>query len=1075
MTLEEWRRAKEIFDVAWELEPRARESYLAAACRGEESVRAEVERMLLALARNEDFLEEPLLFDAALLPAGEQAGRLVGRYRLVRELGRGGMGSVYLAVRADEIYNQEVAVKLVWPGPDAAGVEQRFWQERRILAALNHPNIARLLDGGATEDGQPYLVMEYVAGVPITPYCEEHKLSIAERLKLFRSVCAAVAHAHQHLVIHRDLKPSNIHVTEDGLVKLLDFGIAKLLTPETGGASVPLTRTGAHMLTPEYASPEQTRDEEVTTASDVYSLGVLLYELLTGHRPYQFKSPSIGEIARVICEEEPDRPSANVGPADQILSRILKGDLDQITLKALRKDPGHRYQSVVQLSDDIQRHLSGEPVSARESTFGYRVSKYVRRHKVRVIVASLALLLVFGAVIFFARQANLARAQARAQRRLLYAADMRQAGQDLADGNLNRVREMVERYSPGANSNDNDDWRGFEWYFLWNALDTGKETLPHPGYKFEGDFAGDSERVFVRAIDGKIAIVNLRTGEIEGLFADHQEDIIYLDVSRDGKRLAAAGRTKGLVRVWDIATRQVIAEIRAHGGIGVHTVALSHDGKLLATGSTDAITKVWDVATGQLLHTSNHEGWVRSVAFSPDGNILAISNAKEPYPKGALTFLDLRTFQKIAAPDFTVGALCVVFSADGELLAAASRDGRVRVWKVASRKLLRELPTHRGIVWSVAFSPDGKLVASGGQDRALSVCEIETGREIARGYAADEVRAVAFLPDLSTEPKVVSTGFDGTKIWDLKKIGLPTVVGPASGSIHSVTLSPNGMRIATGGGFVMEEWELPAGNRIAFQHKQRLDYWSLDFSPDGNLLAAGGGNTWWDSFIDLREVHTGRLINSLKGHASQVLSQAFSPDGRTLATAGDRTVKLWDVATGQERMSINAHDDILWAVAFSPDSQRLVSGCYDGSAKVWDVTTGNELLKLKAHNYQIYTTKFSPDGKIIATGSADWLVKLWDSATGREIRALKGHFGDVRSVAFSPDGKRMASASHDRTVRIWDIETGLELITLKGHTDFVTSVAFSPDGKLLISGSHDRTVRLWRAAPEAEIKAGGGR
>jgi serine/threonine protein kinase len=312
MTLEEWRRAKEVFDAAWELEPRARDSYLAGACRGEDPVRAEVERMLLALAQNEGFLEEPLLLDAALLPEGEYAGRIVGRYRLVRELGRGGMGSVYLAVRADEVYNQEVAVKLVWPGPDAAAIEQRFWQERRILAALNHPNIARLLDGGATEDGWPYLVMEYVDGAPITQYCDEHKLSIAERLKLFRSVCAAVAHAHQHLVIHRDLKPPNILVTEDGGVKLLDFGIAKLLTPETGDTPVPLTRTGLHLLTPEYAGPEQARGEEVTTASDVYSLGVLLYELLTGQRPYRFKSPSFGEIARVICEEDPARPSALV-------------------------------------------------------------------------------------------------------------------------------------------------------------------------------------------------------------------------------------------------------------------------------------------------------------------------------------------------------------------------------------------------------------------------------------------------------------------------------------------------------------------------------------------------------------------------------------------------------------------------------------------------------------------------------------------------------------------------------------------------------------------------------------------
>jgi eukaryotic-like serine/threonine-protein kinase len=502
MTLEEWRRAKEVFDAAWELEPHARESYLAVACLGEESVRAEVEQMMLALAQNEDFLEEPLIFDTALFPSGEQAGRLVGRYRLVRELGRGGMGSVYLAVRADEVYNQEVAVKLVWPGPDAAWIEQRFRQERRILAALNHPNIARLFDGGATEDGWPYLVMEYVAGVPITQYCEEHKLSVTERLKLFRSVCAAVAHAHQHLVIHRDLKPPNILVTEDGDVKLLDFGIAKLLTSDTGDASGPLTRTGLHLLTPEYSSPEQARGDEVTTASDVYSLGVLLYELLTGHRPYQFKSGAFGEIARVICEEEPERPSARMEPADQSLSRNLRGDLDQIALKALRKEPENRYQSATQLSDDIQRHLGGEPVIARPATLRYRATKYVKRNKAFTAAAAVFLLALSVGLIVALWQLRVSREREREQRRELYVARLRQASVDFALGNMAGYQGALDNCVPKSGE---DDLRGFEWRYLWRLGHHENLTLRIPD-EFQGASFIPGGRLMTWAYDNAIRV-----------------------------------------------------------------------------------------------------------------------------------------------------------------------------------------------------------------------------------------------------------------------------------------------------------------------------------------------------------------------------------------------------------------------------------------------------------------------------------------------------------------------------------------------------------------------------------------
>src|SRR5204863_9694351 len=286
-------------------------------------------------------------------------GRRVGSYRVVREVGRGGMGAVYLAERADSAFHKRVAVKVVKRGMDTDFILRRFRHERQILASFDHPNIARLLDGGTTEEGLPYFVMEYVEGLPIDASCDTQALSIIERLKLFRHVCAAVTYAHRHTVIHRDIKPSNILVTSDGTPKLLDFGIAKILQPG-GGPEALMTMTGVRPMTPEYASPEQVRGEPVTTASDVYSLGIVLYELLVGRSPYRFTSRSPLDVAREITDTEPPRPSTAVAggkdlkfdPTGVRNSKALKGDLDTIVLMALRKEPERRYRSVEQFSED---------------------------------------------------------------------------------------------------------------------------------------------------------------------------------------------------------------------------------------------------------------------------------------------------------------------------------------------------------------------------------------------------------------------------------------------------------------------------------------------------------------------------------------------------------------------------------------------------------------------------------------------------------------------------------------------------------------------------------------------------
>ena len=427
MTPERWQRVETLFQAALDRSPAERPAFLDHACGGDADLRREVEAMLAADAQAGAFLMASPLGEAKPWPTtpygGPMAGRRVGAYRLLREIGQGGMGSVYLAERADAAFQKQVAVKFLRHGLGAEAARRRFHSERQILARLDHPHIARLLDGGTAEGGWPYIVMEYVEGQPIDAYCAERSRSVSERLRLFRSVCAAVGYAHQHLVVHRDLKPSNILVTPAGEPKLLDFGIAKLLDPGPADLIVD-TATAARPMTPQYASPEQARGEPVTTASDVYSLGVLLYELLTGSRPYQVQGHTPQQVERIICDTEPPKPSA----AAPRLGRWLTGDLDNIVGMALRKEPARRYTSVQEFSEDIRRHMENQPVVATSDTFRYRLRKFLRRHRAGVAAATLILITLLGGVTATLWQAREARRQrARAEQRLVETRQFAQA------------------------------------------------------------------------------------------------------------------------------------------------------------------------------------------------------------------------------------------------------------------------------------------------------------------------------------------------------------------------------------------------------------------------------------------------------------------------------------------------------------------------------------------------------------------------------------------------------------------------------------------------------------------------
>ncbi len=484
MTPERWQQIQELFHAALDQAPDDRAAFLEQACAGDRALRDEVESLLASGAEVGSFIEGAIQGVAESVTsdqAGQAAGRRIGPYKLIREIGRGGMGAVYLAERADDQYRKQVAVKLVKGGMGTDEILRRFRHERQILANLDHPNIARLLDGDTTEEGLPYFVMEHVAGKPIDQYCDARKLSIINRLKLFRNVCSAVHYAHQNLVVHRDLKPSNILVTVDGMPKLLDFGIAKMLHPEPDAGTLTATAIGQRPMTPDYASPEQVRGEPITTAADVYSLGVLLYELLTGHRPYHFKNRLPQEVERVISEVEPERPSTAVSRTDPIsgsddpspititpqsigenrdetperLRRRLAGDLDNIVLMALRKEPQRRYASVEQFSEDIRRHLEGLPVIARKDTFGYRGGKFIKRHKVGAAMAVTIFTIVIGFGITMAVQSvRIARERDRALTAEQLAADKRTEAESERDRAIAAERLAAEQRSEAERARD---------------------------------------------------------------------------------------------------------------------------------------------------------------------------------------------------------------------------------------------------------------------------------------------------------------------------------------------------------------------------------------------------------------------------------------------------------------------------------------------------------------------------------------------------------------------------------------------------------------------------------------------
>ncbi len=1031
---------------------------------------------------------------------GFVAGQVIaGRYALLEVLGEGGMGTVYRADQTDPVKRQ-VALKLIKIGTDSRAVLARFDAERQALALMDHPNIARVYDGGTTAACQPFFVMELVRGEPITKYCDRRRLSVPARLELFVSVCQAVQHAHQKGIIHRDLKPGNVLVTEvDGrpMPKVIDFGVAKATEFKLTDQS--LADTGAIVGTPAYMSPEQADPSsmDIDTRTDVYALGVILYELLAGSPPLeakQLKRGAILEMLRMVREVDPPRPSTKVSTAEALpsiaasrdiepaeLKRALRGDLDWIVMKALEKDRTRRYETANGFAADILRHLSYEPVLAAPPSRAYRLRKFVRKHRGAVIAASLVLVALLAGMagttwgLIRADRARAAEAKRVTERddALTKAAD-RAKERDVAIKTANdRAEELKHRLGVSdmvlavaaydnrdvqlaAERLDNvpPDQRGWEWRYLKQQTRGGLFTLyGHTGPVSSVSFSPDGTRIVTGSRDNTAKVWDARTGMSLLDLKGHTSWLSSVTFSPDGTRIVT-GSLDGTAKVWDARTGTALFDLKGHTS-WVTSVSISPDRTRIVTGSLDGTAKVWDARTGTaMLELRGHTNLVASASFSPDGTRIVTGSGDN-----TAKVWDARTgtaLLELKGHTYLVDSAS--FSPDGTRIVTGSWDRTAKVWDARTGTALLELKGHTYQVASASFSPDGTRIVTGSRDNTAKVWDARTGTALLelKGHTSG-VLSAAFSPDGT---RIVTGSEDNTaKVWDARTgTALLELKGHTRG-VASVSFSPDSTRIVTGSwDGTAKVWDARTGTALLELKGHTNQVASASFSPDGTRIVTGSG----DNTAKVWDARTGTALLELKGHTSVVSSVSFSPDGTRIVTGSeDKTAKVWDARTGTALLDLKGHTSGVNSVSFSPDGTRIVTGSWDQTAKVWDARTATALLELKGS--WVMSAAFSPDGTRIVTGSADNTAKVWDARTGMALLELKGHTFYVTSVSFNPDGTRIVTASADGTAKVWDARTGTALLELKGHTSGVLSAAFSPDGTRIVTGSGDNTAKVWDA------------
>lgn len=1050
-----WREIERIFYETLELPEPQRADFLAQACNGDATLQREVNSLLAAHQEAHGFLasaDVPLSAKQVLQrPTTNGGTQRIGPYQLLHELAQGGMGTVWLAERADEQYKQKVAIKLLKTGANNPDIAHRLRHERQILADLNHPNIARLLDGGTTESGQPYLVMEYIEGMPIDAYCREQQLTLRARLQLFRQVCAAVQYAHQHLIIHRDLKPANILVTTDGTPKLLDFGIAKLLQPDPSQAYQ--TQTGQTPMTPAYASPEQVRNEKLTTTSDVYSLGVVLYELLTERSPYQLKTNTFNEMLRAICEQEPTRPSlvtkSEVGSQKlegkrkfaflpttdfQLPTTLLKGDLDSIVLMALRKEPTARYASVEQFSTDIQRYLDGLPTLARKGTLAYRTVKYVRRHKVPVAAATLILLSLLTGIGATSRQAQIARAeQAKAE------AERIRAEQALAVADEQRHR--AERALAEVKA---------ERTRAENALTTAEQRRQQA----EAARTEANQQRTAAEEERNVAQTQRKLADEQRQRAEGQE--------LSNRQLLYTSRMGLAYQAWENSNIERMRELL--------------DLYLPQTDEPDFRGFEW-YYLWRLCHREEKTitgGDFQGVAYSPDSKsllTLAItrSNASEI---AEVVFRDATSWQVLSTQRYTAGSGAVAVSRKTAKVVVGLDSEGIRVFSFSDYKEHLQI---RGLkyVKSVAISPSGKIIAAGFSYGKIQLFDAETGKEI-RALVGHQQR-INTLAFSSDEQTLASGSFDETvRLWDVQTGTEIRSLKHGRTVPNAVTFTPDDNAVIAVCNIELKVWETATGKELATRSiAPGLPVLAL--SPDGKTLATVDVQP----VIRLWDTQTWEEKASIRGHGNVVRSLAFSPDGTHLASGSlDQTARVWNLSRNMNDVIKLTDPDTpsgFSKALFTPDGQKIIAAkSRAGMASIWDRISGHKLFDLRGHTKPATVTNFSlelavsSDSRFIATGGADNLVKIWDTETGREINTLSDLPGRPTILAFSPNNNFLAVGT-SQAARLYNLAQGRETMTIPVPQG-VNALCFISDGQTLVTAGDDSIIRFWKIATGQELR-----
>jgi WD40 repeat protein/predicted Ser/Thr protein kinase len=1023
---------------------------------------------------------------ATLADSGRRAaaaGPSITGYEVIRELGRGGMGVVYLAWQTG--LGRLAALKMVLAGDSSRPQDlARFRGEAEAVARLEHPNLVKIYEIG-DQDGRPYFAMEYVDGGRLadalhgTPWPPRRAAELTETLA--RSTHAA----HHRGVVHRDLTPNNVLLTAEGQPKIVDFGLAKLLV---GGAGH--TESGAVLGTPSYMAPEQAggRSKEVGPAADVYALGAILYELLTGHPPFKAETPL--ETLVQVVHDEPVTPRR--------LQPKVPRDLETVCLKCLSKEPTRRYPGAAALAEDLRRYLAGEPVRARPVGAVGRAVRWARRRPsmaALVAVCATVAAVAFAVVTWEGRQARLAQGRAeRAQKAEAIQRVVAEAAREREAKQHRRYQELSARLLRDRalrDCEDGDVGRGLLWLArslqlvpdddleLRRAIRTNLAgwrghvppllgLLGHEDQVITAAWSPDGSLILTASGDRTTRLWDAATGLLRGRPLRLPRGISAAAFSPDGATvLAAAGRE---VWLWNTATGEPAVKQPLDLGKGGQFLAhaFSRDGSRIWTAGRRGQTtwlRSWQAGTGRPWGDAVEIGeGVTRLTFSPDGqSFVTAGESREVRP--CLWRSDTGTPVRVLTEHTHFGTVVAYNPKDGRSFVTGSYDHTCRLWDTATGAPLRPPFRHLAEVRSVAFSPNGRTILAGGNDGVAQFWDVDKGTSIGAPMRhPDAVGPVGFSPDGRF---ALTVSRDQVRLWDARTgdpLGAPL---PHPKEVLGASFGPDGRAVLTRSrDSTVRIWQTatarPDGRRL--EHNGWVTAVALRPGAGETLLTGIGAREGkvlsWDITSDRRPDVS---FDSL----GPILSLAYRPDGRVFAVGTrDRQVRLWDVEAGRPaRGDPLLLDDRVLAVAFSPDGRTLLTGTGKRRAEFWDLATGENQPEPLRHGKAVYAVAYSPDGRTVLTGSEDMTARLWDAATHKPLGVTLGHQGTVYAVAFHPSGGRvLLTGSDDRTARLWETATGRPLGAPFQHPARVLAVAFSPDGRTFATGCGDGRARLWDAA-----------